>query len=108
MSHAPRLLAILALCAIMPLVVKAAQVITVTQIGRAFSLSELTVRRGDVVRFVNADRFLHQVSVSGSGTNVVSDEQEPGKSLDVTFDKTGLFKVRCEIHPKMLLTVTVN
>ena len=108
MTPVPRLLAILTLCAAAPLVVRAAQVITVTQASRAFSLSELTLHLGDTVRFVNADHFLHQVSVSGSGTNVVSDEQEPGKSLDIAFDKAGLFKVRCEIHPKMLLTVTVN
>ena len=103
-----RLPPLLIVCAVLPLAVQAAQVLEITQAGRAFSASQITLHRGDVLRFLNADRFLHQVSVEGPGMQVVSDEQEPGKSIEIPFNTAGIFMVRCEIHPKMHLTVTVQ
>ena len=87
---------------------QASQIVTVVQSGRAFSLREVRLKLGDVLRFNNEDVFLHQVYVASPGFNFMSDEQEPGKSIDLTFTKTGAFNVMCEIHPKMLLRVTVE
>ena len=89
-------------------VAQATQIVDVRQIARAFAVSEVTISHGDSVRFINADSFLHQVHVTGPGLNFTSDEQQPGKSLDVKFPLSGVFSVRCEIHPKMLMTVTVK
>ena len=44
-----------------PMVAFAAAPVVVNQIRRAFSVRELHVQRGDVVRFNNADEFLHQI-----------------------------------------------
>ena len=87
---------------------QASQIITVVQSGRAFSLREVRLQRGDVLRFRNEDVFLHQLYVDSPSFSFMSDEQEPGKSIDVPFTQTGTFTVLCEIHPKMLLRVTVE
>lgn len=90
------------------LLAHAAGVLVVTQSGRAFSATSATISRGDVVRFHNADEFLHQVMVHGPNIDFESDEQAPGSSADVRFPTAGVFAVRCAIHPKMSLTVTVR
>jgi plastocyanin len=86
----------------------AANVVSVTQNHRAFSVASLQIMHGEVVRFVNSDLFLHQVYVDSPSLNFESDEQEPGTNVDITFPKTGLFQVRCHIHPKMLLQVEAH
>jgi len=37
-----------------------------------------------------------------------SDEQAPGDIVDVKFPNSGEFDVRCGIHPRMLLHVSVS
>ena len=78
---------------------------TVVQRGRAFAVAAVQVARGDSVRFVNDDAFVHQVFVQSPGFNYESEEQEPGRTLDVRFTSAGTFTVRCHIHPKMALQV---
>ena len=90
------------------MVAVAASPVVVNQIRRAFSVRELQVRRGDVVRFNNTDEFLHQIYISSKTFSFSSKEQGPGEIVDIAFPTSGTFDVRCEIHPKMLLTVTVN
>lgn len=80
----------------------------VSQKGRTFTATDLRIARGDIVRFMNEDSFLHQIYVHAPGLNFESDEQEPGASVDIRFPTSGSFEVRCEIHPKMLLNVTVR
>ncbi len=91
-----------------PLVAVAAAPVMVTQLKRAFSIRELRVQRGDVVRFTNADEFLHQIYIDSKTFKFSSKEQSPGEIVDITFPASGTFEVRCEIHPKMLLNVTVQ
>ncbi len=86
----------------------AAGMTTVTQQGRKFSVSDRHISRGDTVRFKNEDKFVHQIYVELPGFTYESDEQPPGENIDVTFPKSGLFEVRCHIHPKMLLRVDVH
>jgi plastocyanin len=86
----------------------AAALTIVTQAHRAFSVRELSISRGDVVRFSNADEFLHHVYVKSPAFSFNSGEQEPGSNIDVAFPVPGSFEVRCEIHPKMLLKVSVK
>ena len=78
---------------------------TVAQRGRAFSTPSVQVARGDTVRFVNDDAFLHQIFVESPAFKFESDEQEPGQNVDVRFASAGTFTVRCHIHPKMALQV---
>ena len=80
----------------------------VSQVDRAFTTSSTTLTRGGLLRVKNDDEFVHQIYVTSPSMNFESDEQEPGKTVDVTFNQVGTFEVRCHIHPRMLLRVTVK
>lgn len=86
----------------------AAELVTVSQKGRAFATRELRIARGDTVRFANDDDFPHQIQARGPGLELDSDLQAPGESLAVPFPAAGAFEVRCGVHPKMRLTITVQ
>jgi plastocyanin len=86
----------------------AATTVTVSQKNRAFGPGYITITKGDVIRFTNDDEFLHQIYTKAAGFAFDSDEQSPGHPLVITFPTAGVFEVRCGIHPKMLLTVTVK
>jgi plastocyanin len=86
----------------------AAAVHRIAQRGRAFSLSQITIARGDSLLFTNDDEFLHQIYVDSRNMSFDSDEQPPGQAIVVNFPRSGAFSVRCHIHPKMLLIVHVE
>jgi plastocyanin len=86
----------------------AATIHTVSQKGRNFALREITIARGDSIRFTNEDEFLHQIYVDSKDMSFDSAEQRPGQAIDVNFLQAGTFAVRCHIHPKMLLSVLVE
>lgn len=101
------LVAVTALVAAPLVLARAGQTVVITQEHRRFSQDTLSLSPGDVVRFVNADEFLHQIYVKALGFSASTGE-EPGQHVDVAFPTSGTFEVRCEIHPKMLMTVTVR
>ncbi len=80
----------------------------IIQQGRAFDQKEITIGVGDTLHFNNNDEFIHQIYVKSDEFNFESAEQPPGEIVDVHFTKQGIFAVRCEIHPKMRLVVTVK
>ena len=82
---------------------------TVSQKDRVFQPGTLDIAAGEVVRFVNDDgELLHHAYVSTPQFAFDSGEQEPGSRMDVAFPVAGTFTVRCAIHPKMRLVVTVK
>ena len=86
----------------------AGRTVAVSQAGRAFSVSALTVQRGDVLHFTNDDRFDHQLYIDAPGFKIETAEQAPGTAQDIQFTKNGTFEVLCQIHPRMHLAVTVQ
>jgi plastocyanin len=88
--------------------VSAAAVHKIAQKGRMFSAAEITIAAGDSILFTNEDEFLHQIYVDSPSLPFDSDEQRPGQTIEVRFPRSGTFPVRCHIHPKMLLTVSVR
>ena len=80
----------------------------ISQHERTFNRAALAVALGDVVHFDNNDEFIHQIYIESPDFNFDSAESYPGDTIDVAFTKTGLFAVRCHIHPKMLMQVTVK
>jgi plastocyanin len=82
----------------------AAEIYEIVQKNRMFHTKEIEVTHSDVLRFINADEFLHQIYVKSPDFSFESDEQPPGKNIDIKFP-AGTFEVRCRIHPKMLLVV---
>jgi plastocyanin len=99
----------LIILAIVPAVTAlAAAPIVVNQVRRAFSVHDLHISRGETIRFNNIDEFLHQLYISSPLFKFSSSEQPPGQAVDITFSTAGTFDVKCEIHPKMSMTVLVE
>jgi plastocyanin len=78
---------------------------TITQKGRAFRPTEVSINRGESLTFTNEDSFIHQIYVDGLFD---SEEKAPGENLNETFPAAGTFQVRCHIHPTMRMTVRVK
>lgn len=81
---------------------------TVGQKDRIFSPGELTVRKGDTVTFLNDDFYGHNVYSETPGFAFDVGLQPPEEKRSISFDKTGVVDVRCRIHPRMRLTITVK
>jgi plastocyanin len=81
----------------------------VSQKGRAFTPSEITIPRGETVEILNDDGDLrHHVYVDSDKFNFDSGDQEPGAKTSIAFPIVGNFEVLCAIHPKMKLLVRVK
>ncbi len=91
-----------------PLEAESLHLFTVLQKARAFSVPEITIAKGDTVRFTNEDGFLHQLFVHSAAFDFDSAEQKPGQDVDIQFPAAGEFLVLCAIHPKMALSVEVR
>jgi len=82
---------------------------TIDQVGQRFTQSALAITAGDMVWFLNFDDVVHNVSIVDQDDNAIDKGlQKPGQTLQHLFDKTGRFKVRCSIHPRMKMVVTVR
>jgi len=106
-----RIIACAALCGFsLPIVVAMASghMVVIDQIDRMFDRQAVSVTVGDTLRFTNRDEFLHQIYVETDGFSFDSDEQAPGEVIDVTFPRQGDYEVRCGIHPRMSLAVSVE
>src|ERR1700733_4407415 len=80
----------------------------INQKGRAFSQTEITIKPGDTIVFKNSDDVTHNVFSVSPGMEFDIRRQAPGASSTVPFGKEGVAEVRCSIHPKMKLIVTVK
>lgn len=81
---------------------------TISQKGKAFSASAITVKSGEAVTFVNDDSVTHNIMSTSAGNAFNLGPQAPGASAPVTFKAAGEVMVGCAIHPHMKLKVTVT
>jgi plastocyanin len=80
----------------------------INQKDREFSKTEITIKRGEKLRFQNDDTVTHNV-FSNSKINPFNIKvQRPGQFSTVEFKDEGVTEVRCAIHPKMKLIITVK
>ena len=87
----------------------AADAVVVSQKNRMFQPVALSLDRGDSIEIVNDDApLLHHAYVDTPAFSFDSGEQQPGSHTMVRFTVAGTFPVRCAIHPKMHLVVTVK
>ena len=102
----------IAIAVLMGLVVAvpAATTITVIQRGLALDRASVSLATGDRLNFTNDDDVIHNIHIFGSGNeeNVDLGLQKPGKLLTYKFDKAGAYRVRCNIHPSVKMSVTVK
>ena len=80
----------------------------VHQQGRAFSSESVTIKKGDLLTFLNDDTVPHNIMSTSKGNEFNLGSQPPGTSTDVTFKEAGEVQVICAIHPRMKMTVKVE
>lgn len=101
--------AILALLlAVMPLAASAAQAADATVVMKNFDYSpmDVTITVGGTVTWKNLDGEPHTVtSADGLFRSPALDEND---TYQFKFDKPGVYKYLCSIHPKMMATITVK
>ncbi|WP_426421296.1 cupredoxin domain-containing protein [Bradyrhizobium genosp. A] len=90
--------------------VPAATTITVIQRGLALNMASVSLGKGDRLSFTNDDDVIHNIHIFGPGDDDSVDLglQKPGKLLSYKFDKSGAYRVRCNIHPSVKMAVTVK
>lgn len=74
----------------------------------AFLPGDITVKKGTTVTWTNKDSTTHTVSETDGKQGPNSGDLSSGDKYSFTFNDTGTFKYRCDIHPNMLGTVTVT
>lgn len=83
--------------------------IEIDQVGQRFSKPSLTLQIGSIVRFLNQDDVTHNISVINEHNDAVDEGlQRPGQNIVVLLDKNGRFIVRCSIHPRMKMVISIN
>lgn len=80
----------------------------VDQKDKEFSVTEITVKPGENVVFMNSDSVTHNVFSNSKVNAFTIKVQKPGESSTIAFKEEGVTEVRCAIHPKMKLVVTVK
>ena len=84
-----------------------AEEVPVGQAGKIFNPETLQIKVGDSVKFNNDDKVTHAVLVHGPAESNLG-QIKPGDAKSVSFDQAGTYDVKCAIHPKMKLTITVQ
>jgi plastocyanin len=90
--------------------VPAAATITIIQKGLTLDRASVSLTRGDRLAFTNDDDVIHNIHVFGPGNDDEVDLglQKPGKMLSYRFDTAGTYRIRCNIHPSVKMSVTVK
>jgi plastocyanin len=81
---------------------------SISQKGRAFSESDVTIKKGDKLLFVNDDSVTHNIMSNSPGNEFNGGAMAPGVSTPITFNDEGQIMVICAIHPRMKMTVNVT
>lgn len=71
---------------------------------KKYTVPALKIKTGDVIHFNNVDSVKHNVMLEDHFNFI----QEPGSRESYQFQKAGEYDVRCAIHPKMKIKVTVE
>jgi cytochrome c peroxidase len=102
--------ALLAIAASAALTVAAnAAEFSVDQRDLRFEPEALTVKAGDYVRFTDSDRITHNITiVNPDGSSEDKGMSTFSQHIVVQFDKPGVYRVVCRIHPDMKMTITVG
>lgn len=81
---------------------------TISEKGKVFSETEVTVKKGETLNFLNDDNIVHNVMSVSPGNEFNVGAVKPGISTPVTFKAVGNVQVICAIHPSMKMLVTVT
>ena len=82
--------------------------VAIDQAGQQFSQSSITMKAGDTMVFTNKDDVTHNIKLIAGDDTDDKGLQKPGEVVKVAMAKAGTYQVRCGIHPKMKIDVTVQ
>ena len=83
--------------------------IDIDQVGQRFSRPSLALQIGSIVRFLNQDDVTHNISIINEHNDAIDEGlQRPGQNIVVLLDKNGRFTVRCSIHPRMKMVISID
>ncbi|MGA2698136.1 MAG: plastocyanin/azurin family copper-binding protein [Methanoregula sp.] len=74
----------------------------------AYNPAQLTVKAGDIVRWVNKDTVIHSVVFSKDAKIDPSGPLSTSQSFSVRFYNTGVYNYSCGQHPQMQGSVVVT
>ena len=77
----------------------------------AYESARCQMKPGDRLIFTNEDDVIHNIHIFGPGGEDDSVDlglQKPGKTLSYKFDRSGGYRVRCNIHPSVRMSVQVK
>ena len=77
------------------------------QRDKSFAPSVVAITKGSTVDFPNEDKFFHNVFSLSEGNTFDLGLYRAGESKSVTFEKTGVVDVYCNIHPNMWAQILV-
>jgi plastocyanin len=81
----------------------------VSQRGKMFSPTEVTMPLGATIRIDNDDNIVHNLRIfSPDGEKHDYGIQKPGESTDIDLKQLGEYMARCNIHPIMKLVIHVK
>lgn len=80
---------------------------SMAQRDKSFVPRLVAVARGSTIDFPNEDKFFHNVFSLSEGNTFDLGLYRAGESKSVTFDKTGVVDVYCNIHPNMWAQILV-
>jgi plastocyanin len=80
---------------------------TISQKGKKFSETNVAIKKGDTLVFVNDDNVAHNIYSQSANNEFNLGSVLPGHSVPVTFDKGGDIDILCAIHPLMKMKVKV-
>ena len=80
---------------------------TISQKGKVFSETEVALKKGETLVFLNDDNIFHNVLSTTPGHVFNLGSIAPGHATPVTFDKAGDIRVICAMHPSMKMLVKV-
>jgi plastocyanin len=81
---------------------------SIRQKGKVFSETEVSLKKGETLLFVNDDNIAHNVFSMSPGNRFNLGLIQPGNSTPVTFNAAGNVGILCAIHPTMKMTVKVT
>jgi plastocyanin len=82
--------------------------IEVDQKDKQFHPQMLRIKQGDSVKFINSDRYFHNVFSLSDPRTFDLGSYPQGQARSVKFDTPGVVEVECAIHPGMKMTITVE
>ncbi len=88
--------------------VTASETHVVGQKNKEFTVSELTIKKGDTVEFLNEDPFFHNVFSLSDAALFDLGSFPQGESKEVTFEEAGEVEIECAIHPNMTMKIKVE